>query len=743
MQALQPFLFHGPDFLMAVLASWMGLSLLVRAPRDRTNQAFAWFCLNLALYGLTAMLPLLTTDSGSQHAFDRAQIIATVLTPPAFLHFVVMLLADGKVKPLRRGLLGLSYATGAMLAFYTLLAPGEALTFGQEVPLGGYWREPSLATPETPLLYWAWVAQRALPLLVAVGFMWIDYRQALDDARERILRRIIVLTVLTGVVGALAGIVARTLPPQHTPDLVLIGAHALSRTLIVVALIGLAYAVIAYRALLPPRIARRAFFYSIAGSLLTAFYVCLLLLLEGWFREWLQLTGGLPLVTIFAVVALVASIGPLSEWFRGELDRRFYRREFDYGRLVHTLSDDVFRHGSLNDQLQTTLAAVCRVLGVRDGLIMVISAEGLTVHAQHGQVEVPPQLPHVMPPRKLMILEEAWELWPPAQFLLPLCGGEECFGLMALGPRRFEQSLTTVEHGLLDYLSNYLALVISHTRAREEQQQVMAHLAQQSEEIETKKEELARQTVEATRRRETTVPVSDGLYVYALGALRVERNGQAISRWGGDKAGTHQAEALFAFLLDRLGRGITKEEAIEIIWPDAELEDTKKADNAFHRTLTALRRTLEPDLKHASKSRIIQYHHGRYWLEPGVIAWSDTHAFTTAVEQGITHFHQGHQTDALQDLRQAVQLYRGDYMDDCPFFGDSSYVEEQREMLLSRYIQAQLTLSVLYEAQGRLGEATSVYQEAEVAARRVQLLNPDYTQDVEEQRELLRTRFAV
>ena len=30
-----------PAFLMAVLACWLGLSLLVRAPRDRPAQAFA------------------------------------------------------------------------------------------------------------------------------------------------------------------------------------------------------------------------------------------------------------------------------------------------------------------------------------------------------------------------------------------------------------------------------------------------------------------------------------------------------------------------------------------------------------------------------------------------------------------------------------------------------------------------------------------------------------------------------
>lgn len=734
---------------MAVLASWMGLSLLTRAPRDRTTQAFAWFCLNLTLYGLTAMLPLLTVENAipTRQALDRAQIVSTVLTAPAFLHFIVMLAAENRpVPPVRRNLLFLSYITGGILALIAVFAPDTdtIFIFGKAIADDGYWSEPSLALPESPLLYWPWVAQRAVPLLLAAGFMWIDYRKALDDERQHILRRILALTVITGVAGAFAGIVARILTAQPVPDEVLIGAHAISRGLIVIALIGLAYGVIAYRALLPPRIARRAFFYSIAGSVLTAGYVCLLLLLEGWTRGWLDLAGNLPLVTIFAVVALVASLGPLSEWFRGELDRRFYRREFDYGRLVHTLSDDVFRRGNLNDQLQTTLEAVCRVLGVQDGLIMVVRAEGLVVQAQYGQVEIAPRLPPVMLPRELMIVEDPWEIWAPARFLLPLRGGEESFGLMALGSRRVAQYFTTVERGLLDYLSNYLALVISHARAREEQQAVMSRLAEQSKEIEQQKDELARQTVEATRQREIVpVPNNDGLCVYALGSLRVERNREPITRWGGDKAGTNQAEALFAFLFDRLGKGITKDEMIDVIWSDADMGDLKKADNAFHRTLTALRRTLEPELQHASKSQVIQFHHGRYWLEPKVIAWSDVQEFITAVEQGVTRFHQGDHAGALTDLRRASQLYRGDYMDDCPFFGDSTEVEAQRELLLTRYIQAQLTLSVVYEAQGRLGEATSAYQEAELAQRRVQAINPEYTQDVEEQRESLRMRIAV
>ena len=64
-----------------------------------------------------------------------------------------------------------------------------------------------------------------------------------------------------------------------------------------------------------------------------------------------------------------------------------------------------------------------------------------------------------------------------------------------------------------------------------------------------------------------------------------------IERWGGDKAGTRQAEALFAFLFDRGERGVAKDEVLELIWPDTDLE---RADLAFHRTMVGLRRTLDP-----------------------------------------------------------------------------------------------------------------------------------------------------
>jgi two-component SAPR family response regulator len=219
---------------------------------------------------------------------------------------------------------------------------------------------------------------------------------------------------------------------------------------------------------------------------------------------------------------------------------------------------------------------------------------------------------------------------------------------------------------------------------------------------------------DATRQQHGT-PRKDGLRVYALGPLRVERDGEAITRWGGSKAGTYQAEALFAFLFDRRGKGITKDEAAEVIWPDLDIE---RADGAFHRTLAALRRTLEPEMRRGNESRTILYHHERYWLEPSTVSWCDIEQFLLLVERGTNLLSQGNIGQAVIELEDAADLYRGDYMDDCPFFGDSPYVEDQRSLLRQRSIDLQLALGAAYEAQERAGEAMMAY-------RRALALSPD------------------
>jgi DNA-binding SARP family transcriptional activator len=683
-----------PTFLMAVLACWLGLSLLIRAPRDRPTQAFAWLCLHLTIYGLTAVLPLLSQAEGVRRALDLVQLVETVILPPVFLHFIAVLVADGPLPLWRRAALVFFYLAGLAMAAYALL-PNTLAAHPDGTPTFPAWLVP------------AWTAQRALPMLLALTLMFLSYRQAAGDDLERRRRAMFALSAVVGVLGALWATIARN--AGFSP--------AVGHALMDLALILLAYAVLAYRSLLPARVAQRTFYRSLLGGLLTALYIGLLLAAEPLASQVIQPRSPLPLVTIFTLVVLIAIFGPLRDWAGAWIDQRFFHREFDYGRLLRAVSDDLFGRGDLAGQLQAALTAICRTLALRDGAVAVQEGAGLRVLTTYGSQLAEDALREVAVPDGPRSHYGDWGPWPAARLLLPLRRGDETLGLLLLGAKRSGEPYRETERALLHSLGAYLALAIKHARAQEEEELAMAALAEQARQLQAEQELLAAQAAEAARAAAQPAPQpvesGRGLRVYALGPLRVERDGETIERWGGDKAGTYQAEALFAFLFDRRGRGVTKDEAEEVIWPDLGLD---KGDTAFHRTISALRRTLEPGLRRASESKRIAYHHERYWLDPGAVAWCDADVFGATAEKGHTLLRQGDIERGRATLAEALELYRGDYMDDCPFFGDSSYVEARRGELRDVRIDALLALGAAYERLGQAGEAATCYRRALAAA---------------------------
>jgi two-component SAPR family response regulator len=182
----------------------------------------------------------------------------------------------------------------------------------------------------------------------------------------------------------------------------------------------------------------------------------------------------------------------------------------------------------------------------------------------------------------------------------------------------------------------------------------------------------------------------------------VERRGTSVKRWGGDKAGSRQAQALFAFLFDRGPLGIAKDEVTELIWPDLSI---RRGDLAFHRTLGGLRSVLDEG---SSDSGSIVFESGRYRLASDVVAWSDVDMFETLLATAMRNAG----TDAISVLEEARRLYRGDLLDDCPFYGDSAFVEERRADLRRRFEDLLVELGDRYAEAGDVALADERYRQA-------------------------------
>ena len=67
-------------------------------------------------------------------------------------------------------------------------------------------------------------------------------------------------------------------------------------------------------------------------------------------------------------------------------------------------------------------------------------------------------------------------------------------------------------------------------------------------------------------------------------------------------------------------------------------------------------------------------------------------------------------------LEEARQLIRGDFLDDCPFYGDSEYIEETRRLLRGRHIDLLVTLGERYEERGDRPAAATAFREALLVA---------------------------
>ncbi|HEX7171252.1 MAG TPA: hypothetical protein VF365_01450 [Candidatus Limnocylindria bacterium] len=191
------------------------------------------------------------------------------------------------------------------------------------------------------------------------------------------------------------------------------------------------------------------------------------------------------------------------------------------------------------------------------------------------------------------------------------------------------------------------------------------------------------------------------LRVFALGPMRAERQGVPIRSWGGEKAGSRQAQAIFAFLFDRGPKGVTKDEVTDLLWPDLPIQ---RGDLAFHRTLSGLRSVLE---KWREPHTAIEYEGGRYRLNSALVAWSDVNSF----EEGLDAAAHGGR-EAIRLLQEACNLYRGDFFDDCPLYGDSMHVEERRTYLRGRFEDALLLLADRHAEVGDANAAAGRYRQA-------------------------------
>ncbi|MBW3631597.1 MAG: hypothetical protein KY456_01075 [Chloroflexi bacterium] len=624
---------------VAILAVWLGATVFSRAPADRAARLFSLLALLLACWaGARALEPF--ADREAAPFLQHLRNASAYLLPPLLAHLVAVF-TSSRIRGSRLLIIGIGYAAAVPLAVRAFTDP--ARPFHVDAP------HFSLPWIGGEVFGWAWIALRLAVLAAAAWWAWRYVAEVRADPSRIRQATAVLAAVLLGAVGATLLI----LPTLARPPL------WFSVSLVGLALVCATYAVVAQRVFLAPEVARQAVSSTLAGGLAVTALVGALFALEAVADEALGL--GLPIVTAVVLALSLAVYDPVRlAWRRLTKGRDRARAE---SALPMGVGPDRLAAQHADDSIAPAL----------DRLVWRFGLSGARALAGDGRV-----------------IAEAGSLEGPA-VVLPLAAGAEQWGQLLIGAKQSGLPFGKAETLVLEQTAEYVAAAL-HLGERQRQ-----HAAERAALVAEREAQDAKANVLAAAVETDAAPA---LRIYALGPLRAELGDAQIVQWGGRKAGSRQAEAMFAFLFDRGQRGVAKDEFLDLIWPDVPFD---RADVAFHRTMNGLRRTLAP------AGATIAFFNDRYHLTLNAATWSDVAAFTASLAQASDA---SSSSQVLPSLLQARVLYRGDYLDDCPFYGDSADVEERRTQLRQRFVDLLVALGTQYEMAGDRPAAADAFRQA-------------------------------
>jgi DNA-binding SARP family transcriptional activator/GAF domain-containing protein len=210
-----------------------------------------------------------------------------------------------------------------------------------------------------------------------------------------------------------------------------------------------------------------------------------------------------------------------------------------------------------------------------------------------------------------------------------------------------------------------------------------------------------------SERSGTSIPsrqtASSFLDLQCLGRFTILRNGLPVPP---ERFPRRRALTLLKILLTRYGKQVHREELMELLWPDA---DVDAASTLLNVTVHCLRRGLEPEGHSNGGSTFVKRNGDHYYLDLQSPHRLDSHEFSQAARQGVRLQERGSRSQAGEAYRRAVALYRGDFLEDEPY---SDWCSAERQVLRELQLAALRGAARLRLDEGDLDGASTHYRSA-------------------------------
>src|SRR5579884_4456809 len=192
-------------------------------------------------------------------------------------------------------------------------------------------------------------------------------------------------------------------------------------------------------------------------------------------------------------------------------------------------------------------------------------------------------------------------------------------------------------------------------------------------------------------------PPSPVLRVYLLGQFRIER--KVGGEWRAVDSRTwhrRRARALLGCLLSHAGRRLGREQIMELLWPDLDID---VAANRLNGAVHELRQMLEPEIARPASSRLLRLERDVLELADDKYIWVDAEIFENLLkEANVT----ADPEKAERFLEEADALYGGSYLLEELY---SDWTVRRRDALQRSWVGLLLYLANLRTQRGAFSSA--------------------------------------
>jgi len=332
--------------LIALIYLGIGLYVLLRRWTATGSTHFYIFC-------LVSFIAYSFKYTGKLNDFDWtiywANIVAWVLQPALFLHFVLTFPEKRQFIRNRPWMLGLAYLPGVVLLARHIIALRLVQASGQ--------------------LRWDMDRQEmtygAVLFVAAAAILWESYRRASTTILRQQLKWVTRGTILAIIPYTLFYVIPYLLGSLPGPAMKI---SALSLALLP---LTFGYAIFRYRLMDVDLIFKRGVVYTLAAATVVGLYFALVAGVAELVHLQQPSTG--PIGLILAVVVTALLFDPVRKWIQDRIDQAFYRTRYDYRRTLIEFGRELSSETDLNALLSSVMDRLSRTLAV-DRMAILLNA---------------------------------------------------------------------------------------------------------------------------------------------------------------------------------------------------------------------------------------------------------------------------------------------------------------------------------------------------------------------------------